>query len=536
MEMKMYKAACYCRLSDDDAKDGTSVSIATQMAVAKEFCKENQFQIVDFYCDDGYTGTNFNRPEFKRMMSDVEKGKVNLVIVKDMSRFGREHIMVDTYTQVYFPENKIRFIAIHDNFDVTSRSSYDLMMNIKSVINEYYPAEVSGKVRNSFDVKTKNGEFLHPWIPYGYKKSLTQKNRLEIDCEYAPIVVQIFEMIAYQGIGVTNVANRLYEQKVLNPTALRELRDGQLKTDNPYRWNKSTIYNIINNQVYLGKMINGKTRKISFKSSKIYKADESEWVVAENAHESIVTQELWDSAHLRVNTRKRKCNSEQPENMFKGILTCMDCGATMRVFNPKNKSRFFVCSKSQCRVAGDFKCSTHNIKYDVLAENVLRDINMMIRLLKTDEEAFAAKVLGNIRMDTGSEERIVNELKDIDRQLDRQTKKYKKLYDDYYDGVIHDSKLFQEMTAECEEKRKYYLTVKERLEQELESSKKVFEDSENFIGLLKKYDYISELTPEIINTLIEKITVGEKTYIEPNKAVQKVKIYYKFVGLIDKCE
>lgn len=394
MEMKMYKAACYCRLSDDDAKDGTSVSIATQMAVAKEFCKENQFQIVDFYCDDGYTGTNFNRPEFKRMMSDVEKGKVNLVIVKDMSRFGREHIMVDTYTQVYFPENGIRFIAIHDNFDI----------------------------------------------------------------------------------------------------------------------------------------------KVSFKSSKIFKADESEWVVAENAHEPIVTQELWDSAHLRVNTRKRKCNSEQPENMFKGILMCMDCGATMRVFNPKNKSRFFVCSKSQCRVAGDFKCSTHNIKYDVLAENVLRDINMMIRLLKTDEEAFAAKVLGNIRMDTSSEERIVNELKDIDRQLDRQTKKYKKLYDDYYDGVIHDSKLFQEMTAECEEKRKYYLTVKDRLEQELESSKKVFEDSENFIGLLKKYDYISELTPEIINTLIEKITVGEKTYIELNKAVQKVKIYYKFVGLIDKCE
>lgn len=536
MDMKIYKAACYCRLSQDDLNDGTSVSITTQMAVAKEYCKEKRFQIVDFYCDDGYTGTNFNRPEFNRMMKDIEKGRVDLVIVKDLSRFGREHIMVDTYTQIFFPENGIRFIAIHDNIDITPRSHYDLMMNIKSVFNEYYPAEVSGKVRNSFDVKTRNGEFLHPIIPYGYKKSSTQKNKLEIDYEFAPIVVQIFEMIAYQGIGVTNVANTLYEQQILNPTALKEYRNGQIKSENPYRWNKTSIYNILNNQVYLGKMINGKTRKVSFKSSKIYKADESEWVVAENAHEPIITQELWDNAHMRVNQRKRKCNSDQPENMFKGLLTCADCGATMRVFNPKNKSRFFVCSKSQCRVAGDFRCSTHNIKYDILSESVLRDINTMIKMLKTDEAAFMELVLGNIRMDEGSEERICNELSDINKQIERQTKKYKKLYDDYYDGVIHDSKLFEEMATECEEKRKCYLTRKSQLEEELESATKVYEESEKFVGLLKKHGQISGLTSEMLNTLIEKITVGEKTYIEPNKVVQKVKIYYKFVGLIGKCE
>lgn len=536
MEMKIYKAACYCRLSQDDLNDGTSVSITTQMAVAREYCKENRFQIVDFYCDDGYTGTNFNRPEFKRMMKDVEKGRVNLVIVKDLSRFGREHIMVDSYTQIYFPENGVRFIAIYDNIDITPRSHYDLMMNIKSVINEYYPAEVSSKVRHSFDVKSKNGEFLHPMIPYGYKKSKVNKNKLEIDDEYAPVVVKIFEMIAYQGIGVTNVANLLYEQQVLNPTALKEFREGHIKTDNPYRWNKSTIYNILNNQVYLGKIINGKTRKISFKSDKIFKADESEWVVAENAHEPIVTQELWDNAHLRVNQRKRKCNPEQPENIFKGILKCMDCDSTMRVFNPKKKSRYFVCSKSQCRVAGDFKCSTHNIKYDVLEASVLRDINMMIKMLKTGEAAFIDQVLGNIRMDSGSAEKISNELNELDKQIDRQTKKYKKLYDDYYDGIIHDSKLFEEMAAECEEKRPYCLTRKRQLEEELESSNKVFEDSGKFIELLRQFDYITELTPEILNMLIDKITVGEKIYVEPNKVVQKVKIYYKFVGLIDKCE
>lgn len=532
MEMKMYKAACYCRLSQDDLNDGTSVSITTQMAVAREYCKDNQIQIVDFYCDDGFTGTNFNRPEFKRMMADIEKGRVDLVIVKDLSRFGREHIMVDSYIQIYFPENGVRFIAIYDNIDITPRSHYDLMMNIKSVINEYYPAEVSGKVRNSFDVKTRNGEFLHPTVPYGYKKSSTEKNKLEIDHEFAPVIVKIFEMIAYQGIGVTNVANLLHEQQILNPTAVKELRDGSIKSADPYRWNKSTIYNILNNQVYLGKMINGKTRKVSFKSDKIFKADESEWVVAENAHEPIISQELWDSAHMRINQRKRKCDSIRPENMFKGLLFCMDCGATMRIFNPKNKSRFFVCSKSQGRVAGDFKCTTHNIQYNVLAENVLSDINLMIKMLKTDEAAFKSKVLGNIKTDEDSEERIRGELNDVNKQIDRQTKKYKKLYDDFYDGIIHDPKLFEEMTAECEEKRRYYLARKNRLEEELGSVNKVYEDSERFIELLKKFDRITELTSEILNTLIEKITVGEKEHIEPNKTVQKVKIYYKFVGLL----
>ena len=536
MDMKIYKAACYCRLSQDDVNDGTSVSITTQMDVAREYCKENRFQIVDFYCDDGYTGTNFNRPEFKRMMKDIEKGRVNLVIVKDLSRFGREHIMVDSYTQIYFPENGVRFIAIYDNIDITPRSHYDLMMNIKSVINEYYPAEVSTKVRHSFDIKTKNGEFLHPVIPYGYKKSAVNKNKLEIDEESAPTVIKIFELIAYQGMGVTNVANFLYEQQILNPTAFKEYREGHIKSANPYRWNKSSIYNILNNQVYLGRMINGKTRKVSFKSDKIFKADESEWVVAENAHEPIVSQELWDSAHLRVNQRKRVCNPDQPENMFKGLLVCKDCGATMRVFNPKKKSRFFVCSKSQCRVAGDFKCSTHNIQYDILAENVMKDINMMIRLLNSDEEAFVNMVLGNIRIEAGTIEKMTNEINEIDRQIDRQTKKYKRLYDDYYDGIIHDAKLFEEMTSDCEEKRRLYLERKQQLEAELESSNKMFEDSEKFIKLLKGYSTLTELTSQVLNTLIEKITVGEKEYIEPKKAVQKVKIYYKFIGILDRCE
>lgn len=200
MEQKMYKAACYCRLSDDDLNDGMSVSIETQITIQKQYCKENQIQIVDFYCDDGYTGTNFERPAFKKMIEDIRRRKADTVIVKDLSRFGREHLEVGYYTQIFFPENNVNFIIISENKIITPRSRYDLMLPLRSVINEMLPAEVSEKVRQAFEAKSKNGEFLHPRVPYGYIKSTINKNKLIVDEENAPTVVTIFELVAYHGM------------------------------------------------------------------------------------------------------------------------------------------------------------------------------------------------------------------------------------------------------------------------------------------------------------------------------------------------
>lgn len=290
----MYKAACYCRLSSDDLKDGMSVSIDTQIALEKKYCKENRIHIVDFYCDDGYTGTNFERPEFKRMMSDIRKGKADTIIVKDLSRFGRESIMVNYYTQIYFPENNIRFIAISDDTIITQNSRYDIMLPLKSVINEIYPAEVSAKVRQAMDIKAQDGEFFHPYLPYGYVKSKVFRNNLEVDEETAPIVRKIFELAAYEGYGIMRIADYLYENKVLSPLALKSIREGKEPGENPYGWCKSTISNLLNNEVYLGKIIYGKTRKVNFKSKKVVKTDKSEWIVVDDAHEPIITQKLWD--------------------------------------------------------------------------------------------------------------------------------------------------------------------------------------------------------------------------------------------------
>ena len=525
----MYKAACYCRLSSDDLKDGMSVSIDTQIALEKKYCKENRIHIVDFYCDDGYTGTNFERPEFKRMMSDIRKGKADTIIVKDLSRFGREYIMVNYYTQIYFPENNIRFIAISDDTIITQNSRYDIMLPLKSVINEIYPAEVSAKVRQAMDIKAQDGEFLHPYLPYGYVKSKVFRNKLEVDEETAPIVRKIFELAAYEGYGIMRIADYLYENKVLSPLALKSIREGKEPGENPYGWCKSTISNLLNNEVYLGKIIYGKTRKVNFKSKKVVKTDKSEWIVVDDAHEPIITQKLWDDTHIRIDARKRKTKGVE-ENIFRGLLKCDDCGGTMRITSPLNKKMFFVCANSKKRVGGAELCSTHNIQYDVLYDAVLKDIRSVLEQFNKDEKAFRKYVLDSISEVSCDAEKLSESIAELDIQIDREKKKYKRLYDDYYSGIIKDPEMFEEMTSDCAERKEILSARREALVKELNSGKCYVDDTEKFLAVLRECFIIDRLDKETLNKLVQKITVGEKQKTDGKKTVQKVKIFYRFVG------
>lgn len=525
----MYKAACYCRLSSDDLKDGMSVSIDTQIALEKKYCKENRIHIVDFYCDDGYTGTNFERPEFKRMMSDIRKGKADTIIVKDLSRFGRESIMVNYYTQIYFPENNIRFIAISDDTIITQNSRYDIMLPLKSVINEIYPAEVSAKVRQAMDIKAQDGEFLHPYLPYGYVKSKVFRNKLEVDEETAPMVRKIFELAAYEGYGIMRIADYLYENKVLSPLALKSIREGKEPGENPYGWCKSTISNLLNNEVYLGKIIYGKTRKVNFKSKKVVKTDKSEWIVVDDAHEPIITQKLWDDTHIRIDARKRKTKGVE-ENIFRGLLKCDDCGGTMRITSPLNKKMFFVCANSKKRVGGAELCSTHNIQYDVLYDAVLKDIRSVLEQFNKDEKAFRKYVLDSISDVSCDAEKLSESIAELDIQIDREKKKYKRLYDDYYSGIIKDPEMFEEMTRDCAERKEILSARREALVKELNSGKCYVDDTEKFLDILRECFIIDKLDKETLNKLVQKITVGEKQKTDGKKTVQKVKIFYRFVG------
>ena len=215
-------------------------------------------------------------------ISDIEKGKVDTVIVKDLSRFGRESIKVNYYTQMFFPENGINFIIIADNTIINANSNYDFMLTIKSAINEIYPAEVSQKVRQAFKAKSMNGEFLHPYLPYGYIKSTTKRIHLVIDEKNAQVVRDIFEMVAYKGMGMQKISEYLFENKILSPAALRDNAKGDYSTPNPYSWGKSSINNLLHNEVYLGRIIYGRRRKVNFKSQKVVTTDRDEWIICEN--------------------------------------------------------------------------------------------------------------------------------------------------------------------------------------------------------------------------------------------------------------
>lgn len=530
MEQKMYRAACYCRLSNDDLNDGMSISIETQITIHKQYCREHQISIVDFYCDDGYTGTNFNRPGFKRMLADIKSHKVDTVIVKDLSRLGREHIEVDYYTQIYFPENNITFIIISENMVITPKSRYDMMLPLRSVINEMLPAEVSQKVRQAFDAKTKNGEFLHPWIPYGYKKSTTEKNKLVIDEANAPVVVKIFELSGYYGKGLTEIAEYLYENKILSPKALKEYSKGDYSNPDPYSWGRSSIHNLLRNEVYTGKIINGKTRKINFKSNKIIHVDESEWSVCENAHEAIISQDLFDEVQKKLSSRKRDIKGNRAENIFRGLLVCADCGGTMRIACPPNKSPYFVCTNSKKQKGGLKKCTTHNIKLDDLVTEVLKDIRLLLCDCKRDEKAFRAKVLHCISENMPDADGAKAEIESLEKQIAREKAKYKKIYNDYYDGIIKSTEMFEEMSAECNDRIIMFTERKDSLSAELNKARSSYDDAEQFIKLMGRFSSVDELTPEILNTLISVIEVGEKEHITPKQTVQNVSVNYKFIN------
>lgn len=530
MEQKMYKAACYCRLSDDDLNDGMSVSIETQITIQKQYCKENQIQIVDFYCDDGFTGTNFDRPGFKRMIEDVKCHKVDTVIVKDLSRLGREHLEVGYYLQIFFPENNVTFIIISENKVITPRSKYDMMLPLRSVINEMLPAEVSDKVRQAFEAKSKNGEFLHPWLPYGYIKSSTEKNKLVIDEVNAPTVLKIFELVAYNGMGMSKIAEYLYDNKVLSPTALKEYNKGDYSNPNPYGWSKSSINNLLHNEVYLGKIVYGKKRKVNFKSKKIIKVDESEWLVCDNAHEPIVSQELWDEVQSKLSSRKRETKERRTENIFRGLLKCADCGGTMRIACPTNKSPYFVCTNSKVRKGGVGRCTTHNIKLDDLRTSVLNDIRLILGECRKDEKAFQEKIITQLNENILDVDGIKAEIDNLDKMILKEKTKYKRLYNDFYDGIIKNSEMFEEMSEECNQRIKMFSEKKSTLAAELEKNRVCCDDVGKFVKLLDKFSDITELTPEILNTLVNVIEVGEKVHESPTEIIQNVSVNYKFIS------
>lgn len=522
-----YIAGCYCRLSRDDEHDGTSVSIETQRKVLEDFCHSHGWKIYDFYCDDGFTGTNFDRPAFQRMMADVETGTLNMIVVKDLSRLGRNYIETGRLIEETFPESGVRFIAIGDDVDTDRENmDLDLMLPMKNIFNQYYPADVSRKTRQAFKTKALHGEFIGSFAPYGYRKSAADKHILEPDEMTAPIVVEIFEMAAYKGYGYNKIANVLRLRKVLTPTAYRMKQEGAHYDGDLYDWNLTTVRKILKNQVYLGHTANGKKKKISFKSKRAIYVPEEKWVVVQNTHEPLVTEHLWTDAQRKLNSRKR-ADRYGEVNMFAGLVKCDCCGKALTMAKSSTKKRYFSCSTYKSK--GKDACTIHYILFDSLSDVILRDIQQKLKMIHRDEEGFAKRILKALdSTSTKKTERMREEITAIETRLKELEAKFDRLYDDRLEGIISDKK-FKELAVKCETEQDGLNARHDELTALVGEQEDVELNVERFMETIRHYAEVTELNREILNRLIDKIVVGDKVKTDEGYT-QKITIYYRFLG------
>lgn len=525
-----YTAACYCRLSRDDEQDGTSISIETQKKVLEDYCNINNYGVYDFYCDDGFSGTNFDRPSFKRMMSDVQNGIVNMVVVKDLSRFGRNYIEVGKYIEEVFPEKGIRFIAIGDDVDSERENlDLDLMLPLKNIFNQYYPADCSRKTRQALAAKAKRGEFIGSQAPYGYKKSEEDKHVLVIDKETAPIVKWIFEMAAYQGYGYNKIARVLSERKIITPAALQAQRSRRNYEKDPYEWNFTTVHKMMQNRSYLGHLISGKRRKMSFKSKREIKQSEDKWIVVENTHEPLISEQLWNDAQKSLKSRKRTSKMGNV-NIFAGLLKCDKCGYALGIANASNRQNHFCCTTYKKK--GKDKCSIHYTLYDDLYEIVLTDVRQMLRAVQKDKDRFIQIVQNKIGKSESNDRKAIDyEINVLQTRIKELDMKFDRLYDDRLDGLLSEKK-FKDLSGKCEMEQEKLNARLSELNAEMQEQKDKDTNVEQFTDLISQYDKVMELDKELLNRLIDKIVVSDRIKVDDGY-YQKVSIHYKFIGELE---
>lgn len=529
---KEYRAALYCRLSSDDAYLGESGSIKTQRALLTQYCKENNIPVYDVYTDDGFSGTNFERPAFKRMLNDLESHKANLVIVKDLSRFGREYAQMGMYIENDFEDWNIRFISIGENID-TLNGTDEILMPITNVINSQYAKECSRKTKQAHRALAKEGKFIGSRAPFGYIKDPKDRHHLIVDEEAASIVRSIFEMFC-DGIGYVRMTKILREKKILNPQAYFNKNNPDYYKSDYWRqnfdWHATSIRVILNNPVYLGQTTFGRTKVKGKTKKKKVATDESEWIVVENTHDPIIDKATWNLAHDIMKNRRRETKSGETQ-MFAGLVKCSDCGSALNVSRNAKTGKYTSFSCWVYKNYGKGRCTSHAIGYKTLYNIVLENIRRQAECASVQKEKYL-EMLKNQMAEKATRDikSVKSELKKINKRIAQLEKILNKLYEDRaLEKITEERYLLMNSNYENE-----YNELKERknvLSHQIEKIETTECNAETFTNLIEKYLNITELNARILNELIEKIVVHEKEIINGEK-FQMVEIYYKFVGAV----
>ena len=526
----------YCRLSKEDALDGESNSIQNQKEFLTRYAAEHGYTNLKILVDDGYTGTNFDRPGVQEGFALVKQGLVGCWLVKDLSRFGRDYLTVGQYTDIIFPSYDVRFIAVNDGVD-SERGDSDGFAAIRNLFNEWYPRDTSKKVRVVFRQKGTSGKHLGK-PPYGYRTDPTDKDHWIIDEDAAPVVKRIFDL-AIDGKGPEQIARILEQDKVLTTKALYAKQSEnhpnpkkrKKMPDRPYHWIGQSVVGILERMEYTGCTCNFKTYSKSYKLKKRIPNAIEDMCIFPDTQEAIVSQAQWDRVQeLRKN--KRRPTKAERQGLFSGLLFCPDCGnklyfATCKSFD--GKQDHYVCSSYK---SGRGTCSAHYIREDVLRELVLERIRAVNAYIRQDVEGFQEEWLQcrrsdqerNIREDRKRVEQAKKRLADLDVLLSR-------LYEDFVLGDLNKER-YKKMTADYEAEQERLKLEIEVTEEWLETQETMGADVDAFVALTQKYVDVPELTPTIVNEYIKKIEVFPPDK-SSGKRVQKVKIYFNFVDDVE---
>ncbi len=525
MKQKNYIAGLYFRLSQEDERAGESLSIDNQRMILRKYAEENGFQIHDEYIDDGVSGTTFDRPEVQRLLDDAKTGIINTIIVKDLSRFGRNYIEVGQYLDYVFPAFGIRFIAIQDNVDTSNRDSNAMeMMPIMNVFNEWHAANTSKKIKAVWKAKAKEGVFHGKKASYGYVKGTDAKGTLVIDEEVAPTVRRIFEMYA-SGISPRRISEILNEEGVPCPGQYAFDKIGHKGKPGDRRlWGQITIANMLKNMIYIGHMPQLRSTSVSYKNHKRYNKDKSEWEIVYNTHEPIISQELWDKVREREKSvaqgRKTKTGYTHP---LSGFLYCADCGCKLKLNSVGGQKYAFNCGDHMR--FGKTICFSHHIPAKTLEQIILDDIRIMAQRIVIDEKTIREEFIRhNAELADNAVKSTKKELQAKKRRSEDLSRMIKVAYEDRVKGKIPEE-ICIGLIQEYSDEQKTLAAEIEELETKLNETEYKQQSADDFIQDIKKYLNAPELTREMCYELLDRVVVGGLPKITGRERV--IDIVYK---------
>ena len=526
--------ALYPRLSHEDELAGESNSISNQKRILETYARQNGFSNLKWYTDDGYSGANFQRPGFQAMLADIEAGKVGTVIVKDMSRLGRNYLQVGMYTEMIFPQKNVRFIAINDGVD--SAQGENDFAPLRNIFNEWLVRDTSKKIKAVKRSKGMSGKPITSKPVYGYL--MDEEENFIIDEEAAPVVRQIYSL-CLAGNGPTKIARMLTEQQIPTPGTLEYRRTGSTRRYHPgyeCKWATNTVVHLLENREYTGCLVNFKTEKVSYKLKHSVENPPEKQAVFENHHEPIIDRETWERVQELRKQRKRP-NRYDEVGLFSGILFCADCGSVLYQQRYENKTR-----KQDCYICGSYKkrtadCTAHFIRTELLTAGVTENLRKITSYAAKHEARFM-KLLVEQNEDGGRRRNAARkkELETAQKRISELSAIFKRLYEDSVTGRISDER-FSELSADYEAEQK---ELKERaagLQAELSKSQEAAENAEKFMKVVRRHTSFEELTPTLLREFVEKIVIHESVALDGKRRGklrrQEIEIYYSFVGKVE---